>query len=87
MRLHGQASAVAALSRDIKLQDQVYEKARARVAAASCTGGMRSFGRRSPPCAVQELDKQSVDTNALLKLASTHVRAGLGLRMSSPRVD
>jgi hypothetical protein len=24
--------------------------------------------------AVQELDKQSVDTNALLKLANTHVR-------------
>ena len=65
----------AELSRDIKLQDQVYEKAREWDARWPCLRAANSCSSRSLTLAAeQELDKQSVDTNALLKLATTHVR-------------
>lgn len=71
-----QASLFADLSRDIKLQDQVYEKARGWEARWCRAHGARlSRSDDSVACAEQELDKQSVDTNALLKLATAHVRA------------
>ena len=74
--LASQASLFADLSRDIKLQDQVYEKAREWEARLCRAHGARlSRSDDSLACAEQELDKQSVDTNALLKLATAHVRA------------
>lgn len=39
------------------------------------------------PVGSQELDKQNVDTNALLKLANTHVRAEPFVRVSAARLS